>query len=138
MMFDLSVGNLVEPLSGRRWSREAVRDEVAARAGRLEARGLAAGDRVLLTFGNSLEFFAELLAIWRLGGCAIPVDARLTAFETGNIARAAAAKICDQRRGHGVGRFSRRSSRPAARWFRRAMKRGRRAMPGGPASTTTR
>ncbi|MEK9145784.1 MAG: histidine kinase dimerization/phospho-acceptor domain-containing protein, partial [Elusimicrobiota bacterium] len=28
-----------------------------------------------------LEFFAELLAVWRLGGCAVPVDGRLTRVE---------------------------------------------------------
>ena len=97
MMFDLAVGDLSEPFSDRQWSRDQLRQEVAARAARLEALGLEADDRVILTFGNCLEFFAELLAIWRLGACAIPLDARLTAFEIENIASASAAKIsiCD-------------------------------------------
>ena len=46
-----------------------------------------------MPFGNRLEFFAELLAIWRLGGCAIPVDARLTAFEVENLTRAAKPRL---------------------------------------------
>ena len=33
-------------------------------------------------YGNNLEFFVDLLAVWwRLDGCAVPIDARLTAYE---------------------------------------------------------
>jgi acyl-CoA synthetase (AMP-forming)/AMP-acid ligase II len=59
----------------------------------LQKRGLAPGDRIFLPFGNRLEFFAELLAIWRLGGCAIPIDNRLTAFEVENLTRAATPRL---------------------------------------------
>ena len=48
---------------------------------------------MFLPFGNRLEFFAELLAIWRLGGCAVPIDARLTAFEVETLARAAQPRL---------------------------------------------
>ena len=46
-----------------------------------------------MTFGNCLEFFAELMAIWKLGGCAIPVDSRLSAFEVGTLSEAADARF---------------------------------------------
>jgi acyl-CoA synthetase (AMP-forming)/AMP-acid ligase II len=29
---------------------------------------------VFLHYGNRPEFFADLLAIWRLGACAVPID----------------------------------------------------------------
>jgi acyl-CoA synthetase (AMP-forming)/AMP-acid ligase II len=90
-ILDLRVGALHEPISGRRWSPADVGAAVAARALRLQREGLKPGGRVLLTFGNRLEFFAELLAVWQLGGCAIPIDARLTPFETANLTRAAEA-----------------------------------------------
>ncbi|TAK54397.1 MAG: long-chain fatty acid--CoA ligase [Gammaproteobacteria bacterium] len=93
MLMQLKVGCLVEPFSGRRWSREDVQSEVGLRVGRLRDLGVAAGDRVFLVFGNRLEFFAELLAIWRIGACAVPVDARLTAFEVNNLVRAAAPSL---------------------------------------------
>lgn len=89
MLLELTVGSLVEPLSGRRWDRAEVTRQVARRIARFQARGLAADDRVFLPFGNRLEFFAELLAIWRLGGCAVPIDARLTAFEVETLAATA-------------------------------------------------
>ena len=93
MLFDLSVGNLVEPVSGRRWDQAEIRRQVTRRIARLQKFGLLPSDRVFLAFGNRLEFFAELLAVWRLGGCAIPIDSRLTAFEVENLARAAAPRL---------------------------------------------
>jgi acyl-CoA synthetase (AMP-forming)/AMP-acid ligase II len=93
MSLELSVGNLIEPLSGRRWSAAHVEHEVERRIARFQAQGLTRDDRVFLLFGNRLEFFAELLAVWRLGGCAIPIDARLTAFEIENLARTATPRL---------------------------------------------
>lgn len=93
MLLDLNVGNLIEPASNRRWDRTEISMQVARRISRLKKSGLAPEGRVFLTFGNSLEFFAELLAIWQLGGCVIPIDSRLTAFEVENLARAAAPHL---------------------------------------------
>ncbi len=93
MFLDLQPGSLTEPLGGRSWDPRAMRAEVARRVDSYRAHGLRRGDRVLLLFGNRLEFFAELLALWELGACAVPVDGRLTAFEVGHLARAAAARF---------------------------------------------
>ena len=93
MFLDLQVGNLAEPISGRAWDRAQVAREVALRIARFQRYGLTRGDRVFLPFGNRLEFFAELLAIWRLGGCAVPIDARLTAFEITTLVGAAAPRL---------------------------------------------
>ncbi|MEO6624592.1 MAG: AMP-binding protein, partial [Burkholderiaceae bacterium] len=93
MFLDLQVGNLTEPISGRAWDRAEVVREVALRVARYQGRGLARGDRVFLPFGNRLEFFAELLAIWRLGACAVPIDARLTAFEITTLVGAASPRL---------------------------------------------
>ncbi len=93
MFFDLNIGNLAEPVSGRSWSRQEIRGQVARRVARFQRHGLARGDRVFLPFGNSLEFFAELLAIWKLGACAVPIDARLTAFEIKTLVAAAIPRL---------------------------------------------
>lgn len=84
-----TLGSLIEPLSGRRWTPEEIRDRAHARAAAFARAGVRQGGRVLMLDGNSLEFFADLLAIWRLGACAIPVDPRLTAFEIAALADAA-------------------------------------------------
>ena len=93
MFLELQVGELTEPISGRRWDRGAIAREVALRIARFQRHGLARGDRVFLPFGNRLEFFAELLAIWRLGACAVPIDARLTAFEITTLVGAASPRL---------------------------------------------
>ena len=93
MFLELQVGNLIEPYSGRSWSTAEIGDQVARRVGSFQAHGLSRGDRVFLPFGNRLEFFAELMAIWQLGGCAVPVDGRLTGFEIENLTRVARPRL---------------------------------------------
>ncbi len=93
MFLELQVGELVEPISGRKWDRAAIAHQVALRVARFQGHGLARGDRVFLLFGNRLEFFAELLALWRLGACAVPIDARLTGFEITTLVGAASPRL---------------------------------------------
>lgn len=93
MSIDLGVGNLVEAVGGRRWDRRRIEREVATRVARFQAREVGRGDRVFLHFGNRLEFFAELLALWRIGACAVPVDARLTPFEVRTLVTAATPRL---------------------------------------------
>lgn len=93
MLFDLKLGNLTEPVSSRKWDSEDIHREVARRIARMQRYGLERGDRVFLLFGNRLEFFVELLAIWRLGACAIPIDARLTPFEINTLITAATPRL---------------------------------------------
>jgi acyl-CoA synthetase (AMP-forming)/AMP-acid ligase II len=93
MHFEQNIGCLTEPVSGRHWNRAETQKQVLRRVHALLSAGVGPGDRVLILFGNRLEFFAELLAAWRLGACAIPVDARLTPFEVEKLASAAQAKV---------------------------------------------
>jgi acyl-CoA synthetase (AMP-forming)/AMP-acid ligase II len=44
---------------------------------------------VFLHYGNSLEFFVDVLALWQLGACAVPLDPRLTPFEVRTLAASA-------------------------------------------------
>ncbi len=93
MFLDLQPGQLIEALTGRRWTPEQLWPEVGRRIAALQRLGLQPGERVFLHFGNRLEFFAELLAIWHCGACAIPLDARLTAFEVGKLVAAAKPRL---------------------------------------------
>ena len=89
MIVDLGLGPLTEPVTGKHWDRETVRERYHQRLGFFLRHGLAASDRVFLHFGNSPEFFVDLMAIWSLGGCAVPIDPRLTTFEVETLAGAA-------------------------------------------------
>jgi acyl-CoA synthetase (AMP-forming)/AMP-acid ligase II len=84
-----TTGELAEPLTGRRWDRETVLRQVLSRVAHLQKRGMKPGDLVFIHHGNRLEVFADLLAIWNAGGCAVPIDARLTPFEVETLAGAA-------------------------------------------------
>jgi len=89
MFLDLNVGNLIEPLTGRRWDRPSILREYRHRLAFFQSHNLASADCIFIHYGNTLEFFVDLLTIWSLGGCAIPIDPRLTAFEVENLARVA-------------------------------------------------
>ena len=89
MFFDLQVGNLIEPLTGRRRDRASILRRFYARTADLQKQEILVSDVVFMHYGNTLEFFVDLLAIWSLGGCAVPIDSRLTTFEIETLARAA-------------------------------------------------
>ena len=93
MFLELHVGNLIEPLSGRRWDRACILREFYNRLAYFLAHDLAPADLVFMHYGNTAEFFVDLLAIWSLGGCAIPLDPRLSHFELETLARAARPRI---------------------------------------------
>jgi len=93
MFLDFPVGSLTEPISGRRWDRATIRDQVDQRIAANLHGGLQRGDRVFLHNGNRLEFFADLCAVWRLGAVVVPIDGRLTAFEVEALARTARPRL---------------------------------------------
>lgn len=61
---------------GRRWSYGATAAWAERIAAGLAARGLQAGDRVVMLMGNRPEFVVVLLALLRLGAMAVPVGVR--------------------------------------------------------------
>ncbi len=89
----LGIGRLIDGASGRVWSPAETTQQVAGRVATLRARGVEPGDRALLLHGNTLEFFADLLALWWLGGCAVPIDTRLTPFEVETLAASARPRL---------------------------------------------
>jgi acyl-CoA synthetase (AMP-forming)/AMP-acid ligase II len=93
MLFDRRAGPISEPLTGRHWDQKTVLREFARRVTYFRDQGIRPLDRVFVHHGNNLEFFVDLLAIWALGGCVVPIDARLTEFEVETLARAARPKF---------------------------------------------
>ncbi len=61
---------------GRRWSYAQTADEAMCLAAGFAARGLVAGDRVLMLLNNRPEFVTVLLALQHLGAIAVPVGVR--------------------------------------------------------------
>ena len=67
------------------WTGGRIAETVARNAAILNAKGIAPGDRVLILHGNTPAFFADLLATWSIGACAICLNPQLTQREVQNI-----------------------------------------------------
>lgn len=93
MPFVREFGSLHEPLTGRSYTPAEILKLYARRVSMYAALGLSPGDRVFLHYGNTAAFFVDLLAIWHLGACAVPVDPRFTAFQIENAANLATPRI---------------------------------------------
>ncbi len=93
MFFDLTFGKIAEPLSGRVWERRQILEQCAMRMRFFAEQGVNRSDRVFVHYGNTLEFFVDLLSVWGLGACFVPIDPRLTAFEIETLARAAKPRL---------------------------------------------
>ncbi|HKA16299.1 MAG TPA: class I adenylate-forming enzyme family protein [Myxococcota bacterium] len=93
MLIDARLGRIVEPLTDRVWEPGEALARSDRRMRRFAQLGAGRGARVFLHYGNRPEFFADLLAVWRLGACAVPIDGRMTAFEVETLARAARPRI---------------------------------------------
>src|SRR3954454_22881443 len=68
-------------------------ERVARIAGGLRGRGLAPGDRVLLSLENCGEFLELLFGCWAAGLCAVPANARLHPREVEYIADNSGARL---------------------------------------------
>ena len=71
----------------------AFQAESEALAGRLAARGIGAGDRVALLFGNGIPYTVAVWAVWRLGAIVVPLNGRLLAGEMVPLVRDADAAL---------------------------------------------
>src|SRR6266571_9291399 len=75
------------------WNYGEFAERVARLAGGLRARGLAPGDRVLLSLENCGECFELLFGCWAAGLCAVPANARLHPREVEYIAENSGARL---------------------------------------------
>lgn len=72
------LGSIIEVDAGSRWTGETLAREVARRVHTLEQYGVGPGTRVLILHGGTRSFFADLLATWELGACAVCADPGLS------------------------------------------------------------
>lgn len=68
------MGAITDVASGERWSNAELRKQIEARSRALADRGVGQGSRVLILHGNSHRFFADLFAVWLVGGCVVGAD----------------------------------------------------------------
>lgn len=77
-----NLGSLIEAGSGFTLSASDLTYQAAQRAARLTAAiAPVRGRNAVIAHGNNALFFADLLAVWQAGGCAVCVNAGLTQAE---------------------------------------------------------
>lgn len=79
-------------VTGRVWGPDDFLNEIAGRVGFLKAQGIGSGDVVFIYHHNSLEFLADLFAVWVLGTRAAALSPNLTLSEIKNLAAFAKPK----------------------------------------------
>ena len=63
------------------WSNATLASEIESRIKALIELGLKPNDRIIIAHGGTLEFFADLFAVWQLGGCACCINEDSTTSE---------------------------------------------------------
>ena len=89
----IRLGSITDLRNARHWDAETIRKETRNRAALLCRLGVTPGDIVGIFHGNSLEFFADLLAVWQVGATAACLNEKLTATELENVANFLSVKL---------------------------------------------
>ncbi|MFC1935921.1 class I adenylate-forming enzyme family protein [Chloroflexota bacterium] len=87
------LGRIIDHDQGIDLSPSELRNETVRRRGIYYSLGMRRGSKAIICHGNSYEFFADLLALWEIGVCCIPVDSQTSANELANLIRHCDAKL---------------------------------------------
>jgi len=79
--------------SERKVSYEQLEQLIDCGCRALQEAGVKRLDRVLVTSTNTAELLAAILAAWKIGAQAVPVDVRMTTSEIANVARRLECKV---------------------------------------------
>lgn len=93
-----AIGNIFDSESNRVFTAEEIHLLVDQRGLELLDLGATSEHKIILRHGNSIQFYVDLFACWRLGACAIPVDPTISEIELTNIVRFVDAKLVLEKR----------------------------------------
>lgn len=77
--------SITDLVNGVHWSASELHDQIERRIMPFKEKGILPGTRVLITHGGTPNFFADLFAVWTLGGTAACLNSTLTASELKNL-----------------------------------------------------
>ena len=89
----IRLGSILDLRAGTQWDKETLRYETRLRSALLQNLEIGPGDVVGVFHGNSLEFFADLFAVWQVGATAACLNENLTAPELANVCDFLSAKL---------------------------------------------
>lgn len=99
----LAAGSIHEIFGGRTFQPQELQERVEHKSAVLSQAGVRPADRVLLTHGNTFEFFCDLFAIWRLRATAVPVHPSLTERELSEVLELTSPRVVVTRDPRAVG-----------------------------------
>lgn len=76
-----NIGSIYDAGLDRTFHAGEIHSLLETRAQALWEHGIQTGSRVLIAHGNSIHFYIDLFACWRLGACAVPIDPTTSAGE---------------------------------------------------------
>jgi acyl-CoA synthetase (AMP-forming)/AMP-acid ligase II len=86
MNFNLSkLGAIHDLHGGESWPGAKFAAEAERRAEFLGRQSIGRGDSVIITYGGTPGFFADLFAVWKAGACAVCLNQSTTASELANL-----------------------------------------------------
>lgn len=78
-------GSITDLINGIQWSATELNNQIARRIIPFREKGIRPGAYVLIAHGGTPNFFADLFAVWALGGAAACLNSKLTASEIKNL-----------------------------------------------------
>lgn len=91
-------GRIYDYSEGKMYDEKKLTQLIIARITFYQAKGLKRFDKIILAHGNNHLFFVDLLSLWNLGVCVIPVDEGISNNELNNLAKHSGAKYVVFRR----------------------------------------
>jgi len=82
-----NIGGICDLFTGEEIAPGELRKQALHGAISLRSQGIGRADNVVIAHGGTVQFFADLFAVWLSGGCAICLNASLTVKELENVVR---------------------------------------------------
>ena len=89
----IKFGNLYDYNKSYFINSEDIKKKIIERSRELKNFGVIKKKNIIISHGNSINFFIDLLSIWKNGGCAVCIDNTLSSNEIKNIIRQTSSKI---------------------------------------------
>jgi acyl-CoA synthetase (AMP-forming)/AMP-acid ligase II len=88
-----TLGGIVDHEQGVTLTPDELRAQVMRRREAYYSAGMRRGDKAIIGHGNSHQFFGDLLALWEIGVCCVPIDRQASLGEIANMADHCGAKL---------------------------------------------
>lgn len=87
------IGGIHDHVENKFYTDKVISEIVTKKIKTLQSSSIKRGDNVILAHGNNHLFFCDLLALWSIGACVIPVDPGISKNELQNLIKHSDSKM---------------------------------------------